>query len=219
MIKAEDFKWLDRVYHLFHLGSYLCLSVALTDCFLPLIGCLMMFCVISTFHWLNDVTVARQQLWRDVTKFEQNVHKFDDFTQISMDLKAGNYCTINRIPCKCLLILSLSGLTRKRGMARQSLAIHTRFLVAPDKLHIKRHEHAIFYYQGRDSLSLQTLVGIFLSMHCSTPVLKVSHKSSTVEDAGELVISLSGELVNVIKDVIPVCLGEDVYFCGFWLMC
>ena len=37
MIKAEDFKWLDRVYHLFHLGSYLCLSGALTDCFLPLI--------------------------------------------------------------------------------------------------------------------------------------------------------------------------------------
>ena len=36
MIKAEDFKWLDRVYHLFHLGSYLCLSGALTDCFLPL---------------------------------------------------------------------------------------------------------------------------------------------------------------------------------------
>ena len=27
MIKAEDFKWLDRVYHLFHLGSYLCLSL------------------------------------------------------------------------------------------------------------------------------------------------------------------------------------------------
>ena len=36
MIKAEDFKWLDRVYHLFHLGSSLCLSGALTDCFLPL---------------------------------------------------------------------------------------------------------------------------------------------------------------------------------------
>ena len=35
MIKADDFKWLDRVYHLFHLGSYLCLSGALTDCFLP----------------------------------------------------------------------------------------------------------------------------------------------------------------------------------------
>ena len=36
MIKAEDFKWLDQVYHSFHLGSYLCLSGALTDCFLPL---------------------------------------------------------------------------------------------------------------------------------------------------------------------------------------
>ena len=35
MIKAEDFKWLDRVYHLFHLGSNLCLSGELTDCFLP----------------------------------------------------------------------------------------------------------------------------------------------------------------------------------------
>ena len=30
MIKAEDFKLLDRVYHLFHLGSYLCLSGAFT---------------------------------------------------------------------------------------------------------------------------------------------------------------------------------------------
>ena len=36
MIKAEDFKWLDWVYHLFYLASYLCLSGALTDCFLPL---------------------------------------------------------------------------------------------------------------------------------------------------------------------------------------
>ena len=36
MIKAEDFKWLDRVYHLFHLGSHLCLSGALTDFFLQL---------------------------------------------------------------------------------------------------------------------------------------------------------------------------------------
>ena len=36
MIKAEDFKWLDIVYHLLYLGSYLCLSRALTDCFLPL---------------------------------------------------------------------------------------------------------------------------------------------------------------------------------------
>ena len=41
MKKAEDFKWLDRVYHLFHLGSYLCLSGALTDCFLPL-KCILM---------------------------------------------------------------------------------------------------------------------------------------------------------------------------------
>ena len=38
MIKAEDFKWLDQVYHLFHPGSYLCLSGALTDCFLPLVN-------------------------------------------------------------------------------------------------------------------------------------------------------------------------------------
>ena len=38
MIKAEGFKWLDRVYHLFYLASYLCLSGALTDCFLPLYG-------------------------------------------------------------------------------------------------------------------------------------------------------------------------------------
>ena len=41
MIKAEDFKWLDRVYHLFHLGSYLCLSGALTDCFLPLLSSIL----------------------------------------------------------------------------------------------------------------------------------------------------------------------------------
>ena len=52
---------------------------------------------------------------------------------------------INRIPCKCLLISSLSGLTRKRGMARASLAIPTRFLVAPDKLDIKRHKLGILY--------------------------------------------------------------------------
>ena len=52
---------------------------------------------------------------------------------------------INRIPFKCLLISSLSGLTRKRGMARTSLAIPTRFLVAPDKLDIKRHKHGILY--------------------------------------------------------------------------
>ena len=36
MIKAKDFKWWDRVYHLFYLASYLCLPGALTDCFLPL---------------------------------------------------------------------------------------------------------------------------------------------------------------------------------------
>ena len=52
---------------------------------------------------------------------------------------------INRIPCKCLLISSLSGLTRKRGMARASLAIPTRFLVAPDKLDIKIHKLGILY--------------------------------------------------------------------------
>ena len=57
---------------------------------------------------------------------------------------------INRIPCKCLLISSLSGLTRKRGMARASLAIPTRFLVAPDKLDIKIHKLGILYvrYSG-----------------------------------------------------------------------
>ena len=57
---------------------------------------------------------------------------------------------INRIPCKCLLISSLSGLTRKRGMARASLAIPTRFLVAPDKLDIKRHKHGILYVSVPD---------------------------------------------------------------------
>ena len=45
MIKAEDFKWLDRVYHLFHLGIYLCLSRALTDCFLPLARCYKYVCM------------------------------------------------------------------------------------------------------------------------------------------------------------------------------
>ena len=48
----------------------------------------------------------------------------------------------------------------------------------------------LLLYKGRDFLFLQTLVGISLSMDCSTPVLKVSHKSSIVEDAGVLVISL-----------------------------
>ena len=60
---------------------------------------------------------------------------------------------INKIPCKCLLISSLSGLTRKRGMARASLAIPTRFLVAPDKLDIKRHKHGILYILSRVGIS------------------------------------------------------------------
>ena len=113
---------------------------------------------ISPFDWLrndvlNGINVplaewrhrSTSQSWRDVTKFEQNVHKFNVFNAHFDGFKAGNYCMINRIPCKCLLIWSLSGLTRKRGMARQSLAILTRFLVAPDKLHIKRHQHGILY--------------------------------------------------------------------------
>ena len=96
----------------------------------------------------SDVTVSRQQSSRDVTKFEQNVNKCDLFNATFDSFKAGNHCMINRIPCKCILILSLSGLIRKRGMARQSLVIPTRFLVAPDKLHIKRHEHGILYVFG-----------------------------------------------------------------------
>ena len=47
MIKAEDFKWSDRVDHLFRLGSYLCLSGALTDCFLPL------ECVVQTGYEID----------------------------------------------------------------------------------------------------------------------------------------------------------------------
>ena len=105
----------------------------------------MTFCVISSFDRLNDVTVTCQQWWRDVTKFEQNCHKFYVFNENFRGFKAGNYCMISRIPCSCLLIWNLSDLTRKGGMARHSLAIHTRFLVAPDKLHIKRHEHGILY--------------------------------------------------------------------------
>ena len=105
----------------------------------------MTFRVISSFDWLNDVTVTSQQWWRDITKFEQNCHKFYVFNANFDGFKAGNYCMINRIPCSCLLIWNLTDLTRKRGMALQSLAIHTRFLVATDKLHIKRHEHGILY--------------------------------------------------------------------------
>ena len=56
MIKAEDFKWLDRVYHLFHLGSYLCLSGALTDCFLPLVTiCVRHLKYVSPLDKLVDV--------------------------------------------------------------------------------------------------------------------------------------------------------------------
>ena len=40
---------------------------------------------------------------------------------------------------------SLSGLTRKHGMAQTSLAIPTHFLVVPDKIDIKRHKHGILY--------------------------------------------------------------------------
>ena len=38
-------------YHLFNLGSYLCLSGALTDCFLPLVH----FCetILNKDHWLK----------------------------------------------------------------------------------------------------------------------------------------------------------------------
>ena len=43
----------------------------------------------------------------------------------------------NRIPCKCLLISSLSGLT--------SLAIPMHFLVVPDKFDIRRHKQGILY--------------------------------------------------------------------------
>ena len=42
-------------------------------------------------------------------------------------------------------------------MARQSLAIPMRFLVAPDKLHIKRHEHGILYLScNYDNMGLIT---------------------------------------------------------------
>ena len=68
---------------------------------------------------------------------------------------------INRIPCKCLLISSLSGLTRKRGMSRTSLAIPMRFLVAPDKLDIKRHKHGILYFFAKQSKCLDSLVLFF----------------------------------------------------------
>ena len=74
MIKAEDFKWLDRVYHLFHLGSYLCLSGALTDCFLPLTlafsakvicACQDACCDIHTHH--------RPQLCQNMNTLGQNI--------------------------------------------------------------------------------------------------------------------------------------------------
>ena len=43
---------------------------------------LMQVHVISTFHWLNDVTVARKRLWRVVKKFKQNGHYFHVSTTI-----------------------------------------------------------------------------------------------------------------------------------------
>ena len=45
-------------------------------------------------------------------------------------------------------------------------------------------------YHGSDFLLLQTLVGMFLSIDFPIPDLKESHKSSTVEEGGALVISL-----------------------------
>ena len=51
-------------------------------------------------------------------------------------------------------------------------------------------------YQGSDFLFLQTLVGIFLSMDCSMPDLKESHKFSTVEEGGALVISLESRSMS-----------------------
>ena len=58
--------------------------------------------MISTFYWQNDVTIACQQ--HDVTKFEQNYHKYNVFNANFDGYKAGHYCMINRIPCKCHLI-------------------------------------------------------------------------------------------------------------------
>ena len=50
-----------------------CVSV-ISQCLLKLyhrlIGCTVMFHVISTFHWLNDVTVGRKRAWRDVKKVQ-----------------------------------------------------------------------------------------------------------------------------------------------------
>ena len=39
----------------------------------------------------------------------------------------------------------MNHLYQKTRMPRRSLSIPTRFLVAPDKLHIKRHKHGILY--------------------------------------------------------------------------
>ena len=48
-------------------------------------------------------------------------------------------------------------------------------------------------YQGSDFLFL---LGIFLSMDCSMPDLKESHKFSTVEEGGALVISLESRSMS-----------------------
>ena len=61
-------------------------------------------------------------------------------------------------------------------------------------------------------LFLQTLVGIFLSMDCLTPVLKVSHKSSTVEDAGVLALSPIGR-IKILTYLIWGFLGAAILDC------
>ena len=63
---------------------------------------------ISPFDWLSDdvscdINVRLAEL-RNVTKFEQNCHKFYVFNANFDGYKPGNYCLINKIPCKYLLI-------------------------------------------------------------------------------------------------------------------
>ena len=73
MIKAEDFKWLDRVYHLFHLGSYLCLSGALTDCFLPMAKSSQLMPLINTGNLI--VTICKMLTLLDLLTGPDWIHR------------------------------------------------------------------------------------------------------------------------------------------------
>ena len=155
---------------------------------------------ISPFDWLRadlscytNVPLAE---WRNVTKSAQNVHKFDDFSAFSTVLSREE-CMINRIPCKCILIRSLSGMTKKCGMARYSNAFSGRdwwtsyqktwtwyslFIVHVDvilKIQLE-HEKSIVFFESRHLSSSRPLPAIFNKFSNIFRIKEIQFKWKTV---------------------------------------